>query len=148
MRIDSAQLAERMDSVVVEDRFAIDAGAQDLVAFEVTIGTVAASVHFDVVDIQIEHVGAVEVTDGHIPSLTSVGAQVNSILVPSTFSVVAASSHIVTNVTSALGCHRPLLDSGEVGTVVRNSHAEVFSSIAGILSASPEAKRTTESDLR
>ena len=52
MRINSAQLAERMDGVVVEDRFTINAGAQDLVTFEVTISAVAIGVDGHIVDEQ------------------------------------------------------------------------------------------------
>ena len=75
MRIDSAQLAERMDSVVVEDRFAIDAGAQDLVAFEVTVGT--ASSQSNVVNSDFIFVIAVEVTESNPNILTSISAQIN-----------------------------------------------------------------------
>ena len=94
----------------------------------------------DVVDIEIEHVGAVEVTDGNPDLLASVSAEVDSLFVPgalnSHLTVTARSNH-----TTVLGAHRPLLDHDKVGsrgTACGYSDTVVFSGVAGILSAGIE----------
>ena len=101
----------------------------------------------DVVDIEIEPVGAVEVADGHITGLAFVSAQVNGILIPVALGTGAARTFI----RLALGAHRPFLDGRERGSgsgAGGDGHAKVFSGVAGILSASPEADGTTEGHLR
>ena len=114
------------------------------------IATLGTGVHLDVVDIQIELVGAVEVTDGHITGLASVGAQVSGELIPVALVAVATDGFLGSR--SVLGSQRPFLDGGEVATIgvarAAHSNAEVFSGITGILSASPEAEGTTEGHLR
>ena len=106
----------------------------------------------DVIDVEVEHVAAVEVTDGHI-TIATVGAQINGIFIPVALLTAAALTldGFASAVAHALGTHRPLLDHGEgarVGVGRRNSHAKVLSSIAGILGAGIESDDTTELHLR
>ena len=114
--------------------------------------TLARLANGDVVDIQIEHVGAVEVTDSHITH-TAVCAQVNGIFIPVTLGTTAALTldRLAFRFANALSSHRPFLDHGEgarVGVGRRNSQTEVFSSVAGILGAGIESDEATQLHLR
>ena len=105
--------------------------------------TLARLADGDVVDIQIEHVGAVEVTDCHITH-AAVGAQVNGLFIPVTLGTTAALTldRLALRFANALSRHRPFLDHGEgarVGVGRRNSQTEVLSSVAGILGAGIES---------
>ena len=106
----------------------------------------------DVVDIQIEHVGAVEVTNGHITH-AAVSAQVDGIFIPVALFATATATldGLAIRLANALGSHRPLLDGGEaarLGVGRRNGHAEVLSSIHVILGAGIESDDATELHLR
>ena len=94
----------------------------------------------DVVDVQDEHVGAVEVADGHITGLTGIVAQVNGQLNP--YALVFGTG------ICTLGAHRPFLDGGECGGIgiARGGHgnAKVLFGIAGILCLGPEADAAAE----
>ena len=112
----------------------------------------AASFNGDIVHVQDELVGAVEVTDGYI-TLATVGAQVNGKLIPGVRRAVAATGFVVTNNSSvALRSHRPFLDGGEGRSVSGarggDGHAEMLGSIIRILCLGPEADSSTEGHLR
>ena len=113
------------------------------------VTTLAAVAQCDIVHIEVEPVGAVEVTDGDVTGLAGVSAQVNGILIPIALRTAAAARNV--GRSTSLGCHRPLLDGGEVGGVGLaargDSDTEVLSGVVGILSASPEAERATEGHL-
>ena len=64
--------------------------------------TAAFTAEGDVVHVNVEHVGAVEVTEGHPDVLTSVSAEVNSIFIPVTLRTVAAAGSSGRS-TNALG---------------------------------------------
>ena len=146
VRLVGRELAERPHSVVVEDRHTVDAGAHHLIIFEVTLVTALGTAgQFNIVNIQIEHVAAVEVTDGKVSLLAGIGAQVNAVVVPVALCTLAAR----TIVTLALGSQRPFVQHGEVagiGASGGDGHAEVFSGITAVLSASPEAEGGTAAD--
>ena len=115
----------------------------------VGLGAATAAFHDgDIVDVKDELVGDVEVTDGDVTRLTGISAKVDSEMIPSALVTVAAGTFI----TRALGRQRPLLEDGESGGIGvvgrRNSHAEVFGSIAGILAAGPEVDAAAEGHLR
>ena len=90
-------------------------------------------------------------TDGHI-TIATVSAQINGIFIPvALVAAAAAVAHGFATLANALGTQRPLLDGGEgarVGVGRRNGHAEVLSSIVGILGASIESHDTTQLHLR
>ena len=102
----------------------------------VALGTAGQS---HIVHIEIEHVAAVEVTDGNVNLLTGVSTQVNAVLRPSALVAHTARSII----TIALLANRPLVHHREItsiGTSGGNGNAEVLSSVVCILAASPEAE--------
>ena len=134
-------LAERIFSIGVEDRLAVDAGAHHLEVLEVTVAVLGTVAQLDVVDIQVEHVAAVEVTDGHI-LLTGEVAQVDAVERPGALVTLAAR----TAVTLALLADRPFVDHRPVArAVVGDEHTEVLGSVAGILGAGIEAEGATGS---
>ena len=114
--------------------------------------TAAASFNGDIVHVQDELVGAVEVTDGYI-TLAAVGTQVNGKLIPGVRRAVAATGIVVTNNTrDALCRHRPFLDGGEGRSVSGarggDGHAEMLSSIIRILCLGPEGDGAAQGHLR
>ncbi len=134
-----------MDSVVVEDRHTVDRGAHHLIIFKVTVVALGTSGQLDIIHIQDELVAAVEVTDSDV-LLTSVGTQVNSVVVPVTLSTSSTTTAIARDIATALCGHRPFLNHRPVArTVVGDSNTEVIGRIVGILSASPEAEGATSS---
>ena len=125
--------------------------AVELTTASETEVTASVGVQGDVVNVEDELVGAVEVTDGHITGLALVGAQVGSEQIPVALCTVGARTTSADHAVNALGSQCPLLDGGEVrtrSTSGRDSHAEVFGSVVGVLSASIEAERTTEGHFR
>ena len=119
----------------MEDGFSVERVVVDATIALATVG------QSNVIDIEIEVVGAVEVTDGDVSLLTSVSAEVNGVFVP-----VALSSEVTTAARSGnaltLSGHGPFLEHGEVAGVglaaSGNSHAEVLGCPSVILSASEE----------
>ena len=68
----------------------------------------------DVVNIQVEHIGAVEVADGHITHAT-VGTQVNGVFVPVALGTAATATlnGFAIGFANALSTHRPFLNHCE-----------------------------------
>ena len=106
----------------------------------------------DIINIEVEHVAAVEVTDSHITHAT-VSAQVNGIFIPVALHTAAAAAldGFASAIAHALGAHRPFLEHGKgarVGVGRRNGNAKVLSSIHIVLCASIESQDTTQLHLR
>ena len=117
-----------MYCVVVEDRHTINTGAQHLIILKMTVIALGTSGQSDVINIQDEHVGAVEVTDTNV-LLTSIGTQVNSVLIPVALCTVVTATTIAHDIATRLRSHRPLLNHCPVArTVVGDGHTEVFGS--------------------